>query len=313
MVLEQSLEFYEPDEAKMVAGALRGDGIPVRVVRRDATIQSTEVIGSIRNFRAAIEEGLSQIEEDDKAYPWLKNILVLLEEKEEGAAEFLKQYPPGETITSVIPEESLSELYQSLWAEEADEDEVERVVAEYLRIREVFILFEQSGKVRRTEDGELILDKQIEPGDLITSFSGRVIDEVGSEILKKHGIKTRMIIMSDPRFRLEFSVEAISMIKITDLDELVSDMDIEFDEYDEFRNDVYAKRTAMMKIGESLKGRGVVTAREIFDHLQTSTFELSGEIEELALDLDFDFVKGLLDDMRKIGMLRKKGAGYRLV
>ena len=37
-----------------------------------------------------------------------------------------------------------------------------------------------------------------------------------------------------------------------------------------------------------------------------------GKIEEITLDLDLDFVKGLLDDMRRIGVIRRKGAGYRL-
>jgi hypothetical protein len=66
------------------------------------------------------------------------------------------------------------------------------------------------------------------------------------------------------------------------------------------------------RVIDILKERGTVPAEEIFTVLQSDVFEISGKIEEITLDLDLDFVKGLLDDMRRIGVIRRKGAGYRL-
>jgi len=34
---------------------------------------------------------------------------------------------------------------------------------------------------------------------------------------------------------------------------------------------------------------------------------------EIMLDLTPEFVKGLLNDLRKIGLVRKKGAGFRSI
>ena len=82
--------------------------------------------------------------------------------------------------------------------------------------------------------------------------------------------------------------------------------------YNAFRDSVYAKWTVASRVMALLKGRGTVPAEEIFALLQGDAFDIPGRIEEVILELDVDFVQGLLDDMRKMGMIRRKGAGYRV-
>ncbi len=313
MVLEETLVMYDPDEARRIAGALWKKRIPIRIARKDILIQSVDVIGRIRDLKAAIEEGIAQIGEDDDARPRLKRILASLGEDEEEIAAFLEQHPPGTAVTLVMPKKNLPELYQALWTEGADEEEVSRKITKILMNRRIGALLEQNGLIEWTKDGEAILHGHADPADLVTARSGEVMDDIGLETLRRHAVKTSMTIASEPDYHLEFNPEAISMIDITDLDELVDEMEIDLDAYDLFRDNVYAKRMVVSRVIDILKERGTVPAEEIVTVLQSDVFEISGKIEEITLDLDLDFVKGLLDDMRKIGVIRRKGAGYRLV
>jgi len=196
--------------------------------------------------------------------------------------------------------------------EGADVEEAKRVVAEYLKNRKVFMLLARSGQIQVTDDGEATLQGHPEPGDLVTKLSGEIIDEVGLKTLKKHAVRTSMAITSAPEFHLEFSAEAIGMLQLPDLDDLANETDIDPEIYDTFRDSVYAKWTVASRVMALLKGRGTVPAGEIFALLQGDAFDIPGRIEEVTLELDIDFVQGLLDDMRKIGIIRRKGAGYRL-
>lgn len=312
MVLEETLVLYNRDEAREVAGALRKGGMPIRTVRKDILIRSIAVIGRIRDVKAAIEERIARGEEDDDARPWLKRVLASLQEEEDAVADFLQQHSPGETVTAIMQKKSLPDLYQSLRMEGTDVEEAKRVVAEYLKNRKVFMLLARSGQIQVTDDGEATLQGHPEPGDLVTKLSGEIIDEVGLKTLKKHAVRTSMAITSAPEFHLEFSAEAIGMLQLPDLDDLVNETDIDPEIYDTFRDSVYAKWTVASRVMALLKGRGTVPAGEIFALLQGDAFDIPGRIEEVTLELDIDFVQGLLDDMRKIGIIRRKGAGYRL-
>jgi len=312
MVLEETLVVYDPDEARRIAGALRKKGIPVRIARKDILVQSVDVVGRIRDLKAAIEEGIAQIGEDDDARPRLKSILASLGEDEKEIAAFLEQHPPGKAVTPAMPKKNLPELYQALWMEGADAEEVSREFAKILMNRRIGALLERSGLIEWTKDEEAILQGHADPADLVTALSGEIIDKIGLETLRRHAVKTSMTIVSEPDYHLEFNPEAISMIDIMDLDELVDEMEIDLDAYGLFRDNVYAKRMVVSRVIDILEERGTVPAEEVFAVLQSDVFEIPGKIEEITLDLDLDFVKGLLDDMRKIGVIRRKGAGYRL-
>ncbi len=311
MALEETLEVYDHDDAREVAAALRKKGISVRITRRDALVRAIGAVGRIRDLRAVLEEGIAQIE-DDEVLPWLERVLASLGKEEKNVADFLQQYPPGAVVTGALPKKTLPELYQSLWEEGVDEEAVREEIAELLKIRMIFSLLEQNNLIRMTEDGEAILHGQIEPADLVIERSGEIVEVIGPGVLKKHGVKINMTIISDPIFRLEFSAKAICMVEIEDLDDLLEEMDLDPDKYGEFRDSISAKRAVISRIMDLLRKRGTAPAREIFSLLQSSAFEASDGIDMITMDLDFEFVSGLLDDMRKIGMIRRKGAGYRL-
>ncbi len=311
MALEETLEVYDQDDAREVAAALRKKGISVRITRRDALMRTIGAVGKIRDLKAVLEEGIAQIE-DDEVLPWLKRSLASLGEEEEDVADFLQQYPSGAVVTGALPKKTLPELYQLLWEEGVDEEAVREEIAELLKVRRIFLLLERNDLIRMTEDGEAILHGQIEPADLVTERSGEIIEVIGPGALKKHGIKINMTIISDPIFRLEFSAKAISMVEIEDLDDLLEEMELDPDEYDGLRDSISAKRAVVLRIMDLLRARGTAPAREIFSLLQSGAFEASDGIDTITMDLDFEFVSRLLDDMRKIGMVRRKGVGYRL-
>ena len=64
---------------------------------------------------------------------------------------------------------------------------------------------------------------------------------------------------------------------------------------------------------EILKDRGTLTPEEVARILKESVVEDPNRVWTISLNLSTEFVKGVLDDLRKIGLLSKKGTGFRAV
>ena len=64
---------------------------------------------------------------------------------------------------------------------------------------------------------------------------------------------------------------------------------------------------------EILKDRGTLTPEEVARILKESVVEDPDKVWTISLNLSTEFVKGVLDDLRKIGLLSKKGTGFRAV
>lgn len=310
MVLEETLMMYDRDDAQVVADALRKKGIPVRIVRKEVLIRSILVVGRIRDLKAAIEEDIARFGDDEEARSWLKRSLAALERSEEDIAAFLQQYPPGEAISLPPPKRDLPGFCQTLREGGADEEEVRGEVGKILTAHSILDLLEQNEQLERTGGGAT-LRAHPDPADLVTTLPREVFEETEPETLAKHAIMTSMRIISEPDYYLEFSPEAIARLKIADIDDLLEEVEIDPDSYDAFQDTIYSKRAIVSRVMDALEGRGTVSTEEIFAILQSDVFTISGGIREVALDLDLEFVRGLLNDMRKIGMIRRKGAGYR--
>ncbi len=311
MVLEETLVLYDPDEARQVVDALRKKGIPVRPVRKENLVRSTVVVGRIRDLKAAIEEESARIEEDKDARSWLERTLASLERDEEEIAAFLQQHPPGKAIPPAMAKKDMPGLYQALREKGADDEEAREEIGNLILTRRIFDLLEQNRQIERTEDGGAALRRHVDPADMVTTLPVEMIGKIGPETLRRYAIMTSTEIISEPDYHLEFGPEAIVRLNVADLSELIDEMEIDLDSYDEFRENVHAKRIVISRVMNALEGRGTASADDIFAALQSDVFSDSGDLTEVTLDLDLDFVKGLLTDMRKIGMIRRKGAGYR--
>jgi len=309
MVLEETLVVYDQDDAHKIVGALRKKGIAVRIVRKDILVRSITVTGRFRDFRAALQEEIARAAEDEEIRSWLEKSLASLDQSEEAVSEFLQQNPPGEPISPVVEKERLLELIKSRREGEGGEEDD---VGKLFKVRLILDLLEQNGQIELNEDGRAILRGHIDTGDLMTSLPVEMVDEAEPEALRKHGITTSMKIISDPDYLLEFGPEAITELELSDLTELLKDSEYDPDSYDEFCESVQIKRMIATRIIETIGGRGTVAPDEIIHVLQNDVITLADGHLKVGMNLDPDYVKGLLNDMRKVGMIRKKGAGYRV-
>ncbi|MDN7025436.1 hypothetical protein FGU65_11100 [Methanoculleus sp. FWC-SCC1] len=311
MALEETLVVYDPDDARQVVEVLRKKGIPVRLVRKENLVQSVVVVGRIRNLKAALEEEIARVGEDKDARSWLRRSLASLRRDEEEIASFLQQHPPGETIPPIMPKKDMPGLYKALRGKGAGDEEAKEEIGNIILTHRIFDLLEQNRQIERTEDGRATLRSHVDPADMVTTLPVEMIGDAGLETRRRYAIMTSTEIISEPDYRLEFSLEAIVRLNVADVNGLIDEMEVDLDSYDAFRENVHAKRTVISRVMNALEGHGTASADEIFAALQSDVFADSGDLAEATLNLDLDFVKGLLTDMRKIGMIRRKGTGYR--
>jgi hypothetical protein len=66
-------------------------------------------------------------------------------------------------------------------------------------------------------------------------------------------------------------------------------------------------------VQEIIEERGTLTPEEVAEILKKSVVEDPDGIWTISLNLSTEFVKGVLEDLRKIGLLSKKGTGFRAV
>ncbi|MGB4758178.1 MAG: hypothetical protein WBH15_09930, partial [Candidatus Methanoculleus thermohydrogenotrophicum] len=116
-----------------------------------------------------------------------------------------------------------------------------------------------------------------------------------------------------PEHRLEFGPEAVLGADLEGIDELIDGLEIDEDEYMMFRQDVSLKQIVTTRTLEILEERGTLTPAEVAEALGSSAVADTEEGWSIVLNLTPEFVKGLLTDLKKIGLVRKKSGGFRAV
>jgi len=165
----------------------------------------------------------------------------------------------------------------------------------------------------REEDGRVILRKRADPESLVMALPEDIIEGIDPEILKDRGITANMTVSSVPEYRLVFEPEAILEADLENIDDLAVQLDLDPDTYAAFREAVFLKQLVAARVQEIIEERGTLTPEEVAEILKKSVVEDPDGIWTISLNLSVEFVKGVLEDLRKIGLLSKKGTGFRAV
>lgn len=319
MVLEETLVIRGPIDSPEVLHAFREAGMPARITRTVTLEALLSAKGTIRNIKTLLKEEVERteklaeeyraeegIEEDEGAEPIeLYDPFLEIAEQITGAlTEFMDIYQPGDVVSADEIKEWMRPAAQEEEPPDAGRTMIHRLIA--------FTTLDGNDLVK-IEDGRVTIQGHRDPEDLVITLPGEAIEDIDPEVIKEHGVLAEMIIISPAEYRLEFGPEAVLRAELEEVDELADDLDIDEDVYMSFREAISLKQVATTRTIEILEKHGLMTPQEVVEALRDDTAGGTEEGWSIMLDLTPEFVKGLLNDLRKIGLVRKKGGGFRAV
>mgnify|MGYP000865799667 CR=1 FL=1 len=312
MVLEETLIIRGPIDVPEVTRAFREAGMPARITQTVALEGLVSAKGTIRDLKALLKEGVSRIEEGEDTGPGGVHdpFLDVVERIAEVLAEFMERYQPGDVIPMADIKEWMAPSAGA--APEPAEAVLPDVESSMLYRFMAITALDENGLIETGAEGAVV-QGHMEPEDVVLTLPGGVVEDIEPEVLKEHGILTEMTVTAVPEYRLEFGPEAVLGADLDKVDELADDLEIDEDEYISFREGVSLKQVVTARTIEVLDERGTLAPAEVAEVLGSSAVGGTEDGWEIVLDLTPEFVKGLLTDLRKIGLVRKKGAGFRSI
>lgn len=327
MVLEEMLIIRDPIDAPGIARAFREAGMPARITQTAVLEGLVAAKGRIGDVKALLREEISRIEklreefmieesdledEDTGPGPLYDPFLDMVEGIAGDIAEFMEKHQPGD----VVPMDDLKE-WMAQSAGVAPEEEPPEVAppnarGSLLHKLMAFATLGENGLIK-AEDEKVVVQGHMNLEDIVITLPGDAVEDIDPNVLKEHNVLMEMTVAPVPECLLEFGPEAILEGDLDRIDEIAGDLEIDEEEYESFRAGVSLKRVAIGRTLEILEERGTLTPVEVAEALGSSAVESAGEGWKIVLELTPEFVKGLLNDLKKVGLVRRKGEKFRAI
>jgi len=299
MTLEETLRIRGDRDLPRILEAFKEAGMPAQVREVTTVLEERTVVrGTIGDIKSLLKERVAQIaeEEDDAGNMQMINLEIV--ERVAGIiAGIMEQYQPGDTLPwTGFPGMSGGTVQPSPW-----KDEMQWFIA---------ISTLKGNGLAREENGKMILQMRADPDSLVMALPEDIIEDVDTKALKDHGITANMTVSSVPEYLLLFGPAAILKGDLEEIDSLAPELDLDPGSYAAFREGVFMKQLIAARVLETIEIHGTLTPGEVVDILKDNAVKDPDGIWTILLDLSPEFMNDLLDDLRKIGLLRKKGAGF---
>ncbi|HQL58780.1 MAG TPA: hypothetical protein PLB71_02500, partial [Methanoculleus sp.] len=226
----------------------------------------------------------------------------------EDIARFMEKYRPGDVISMADLKEWMAPLADVAPGEERSDALAKSILYKMTALS----MLDKNGLIEIV--GETVTVKgHMDPEDVIITIPGEAAEEIIPETLKEHNVTMAVTVTPVPEHLLIFGPEAIIDGDLDMIDEIIDDLGIDEEEYISFRAGVSMKRAVIARTLEILEERGTLTPEEALETLNGTPLEGTEEAYSISLELTSEFVKGLLNDLKKVGLVRKKGEKFRAI
>jgi len=226
----------------------------------------------------------------------------------EDIARFMEKYRPGDVISMADLKEWMAPLADVAPGEERSDALAKSILYKMTALS----MLDKNGLIEIV--GETVTVKgHMDPEDVIITIPGEAAEEIIPETLKEHNVTMAVTVTPVPEHLLIFGPEAIIDGDLDTIDEIIDDLGIDEEEYISFRAGVSMKRAVIARTLEILEERGTLTPEEALETLNGTPLEGTEEAYSISLELTSEFVKGLLNDLKKVGLVRKKGEKFRAI
>lgn len=319
MVLEEILTIYDPIDTPKIARAFKEAGMPARVTQTVTLKRLVSAKGAIKDIKTLLREEIARLRklaeefrgegdtEEDEPLELYDPYLDVTERIAKTIAEFMERFPPGD----VIPKASIEEWMNPSGRPASEAPPPGDKSATFYKFMALATLGE-NGLIEVGDEG-MVVKQYVDPEDVVLTLPGGLTEDVAPDVFAEHGIQAEVTIVAVPECRLEFGPRVILGADLDKVDEIADALDIDEDAYISFREGISLKQIVVARTMEILEEGRTLTPLEVAEALESSAVGSTKEGWSIALDLTPGFVNGLLNDLRKIGLVRKKGAGFRVI
>ena len=301
MTLEEKITFYSHEAAVDFQKFLREKECGSRIVVEHSFSGEPYFEGTISQFMNLIDLLAKKDEEENEVDEDLLHMKNDLIERKETLEEFLEGHKEGDLLSDSTPSQMLAQL-QTIDA--TGDDAIKKDAADkFVSSLMVLATLEDNGLLE--EEGENYRLKEIKAADEMTvMYAYNDFPAVTQDDLAECGIASHVRTSSTTNYVITVGTE-ILFVNTDDIADFLDHVDVDEDEAAKFVDAVFFKQAFVGKIHE-LVAEGNASEEALLEALGAPSFPLEGTNDVISFDITADYLKAVVNDLRKLGILTGK-------
>ncbi|MBE6515980.1 MAG: hypothetical protein E7Z71_04725 [Methanocorpusculum parvum] len=301
MTLEEKITFYSHEAAVDFQKFLREKECGSRIVVEHSFSGEPYFEGTISQFMNLIDLLAKKDEEEnevDEDLIHMKNDLI---ERKETLEEFLEGHKEGDLLSDSTPSQMLAQL-QTIDA--TGDDAIKKDAADkFVSSLMVLATLEDNGLLE--EEGENYRLKEIKAADEMTvMYAYNDFPAVTQDDLAECGIASHVRTSSTTDYVITVGTEVL-FVNTDEIADFLDHVDVDEEEAAKFVDAVFFKQAFIGKIHE-LVAEGNASEEALLEALGAPSFPLEGTNDVISFDITADYLKAVVNDLRKLGILSGK-------
>ena len=301
MTLEEKITFYSHEAAVDFQKFLREKECGSRIVVEHSFSGEPYFEGTISQFMNLIDLLAKKDEEENEVDEDLLHMKNDLIERKETLEEFFAEHKEGDLLSDSTPSQMLAQL-QTIDA--TGDDAIKKDAADkFVSSLMVLATLEDNGLLE--EEGENYRLKEIKAADEMTvMYAYNDFPAVTQDDLAECGIASHVRTSSTTDYVITVGTEVL-FVNTDEIADFLDHVDVDEEEAAKFVDAVFFKQAFVGKIHE-LVAEGNASEEALLEALGAPSFPLEGTNDVISFDITADYLKAVVNDLRKLGILSGK-------
>ena len=301
MTLEEKITFYSHEAAVDFQKFLREKECGSRIVVEHSFSGEPYFEGTISQFMNLIDLLAKKDEEENEVDEDLLHMKNDLIERKETLEKFFAEHKEGDLLSDSTPSQMLAQL-QTIDA--TGDDAIKKDAADkFVSSLMVLATLEDNGLLE--EEGENYRLKEIKAADEMTvMYAYNDFPAVTQDDLAECGIASHVRTSSTTDYVITVGTEVL-FVNTDEIADFLDHVDVDEEEAAKFVDAVFFKQAFVGKIHE-LVAEGNASEEALLEALGAPSFPLEGTNDVISFDITADYLKAVVNDLRKLGILSGK-------
>ena len=301
MTLEEKITFYSHEAAVDFQKFLREKECGSRIVVEHSFSGEPYFEGTISQFMDLIDLLAKKDEEENEVDEDLLHMKIDLAERKETLEKFFAEHKEGDLLSDSTPSQMLAQL-QTIDA--TGDDAIKKDAADkFVSSLMVLATLEDNGLLE--EEGENYRLKEIKAADEMTvMYAYNDFPAVTQDDLAECGIASHVRTSSTTDYVITVGTEVL-FVNTDEIADFLDHVDVDEEEAAKFVDAVFFKQAFVGKIHE-LVAEGNASEEALLEALGAPSFPLEGTNDVISFDITADYLKAVVNDLRKLGILTGK-------